>query len=69
MPGLFPGEPAPVTQPGPRGILLAGLSVTFLFLATIAVVLRIYCRRLKRAGLGADDYWIIVSLVVGAMSE
>ena len=31
--------------------------------AGLAVVLRLYCRRISRMKLGADDYLIILSLV------
>ena len=44
----------------------AELSITvgiLMVLAGLAVVLRLYCRRISRMKLGADDYLILLSLV------
>lgn len=46
-----------------RALKLLISSVVFLFLATSAVALRFISRRVKRVGLAANDYWIIVALV------
>ena len=37
--------------------------IFFAILATAAVIARLYTRRLLKAGLGADDWWIIVGLI------
>ena len=53
----------PVYGDESRPLKLLVLSVVFLFLATSAVALRFISRRVKRVGLAADDYWIIIALV------
>ena len=45
-----------------RPALIAG-SVVLITLDTFAVILRLWSRRVKRIGLAADDYTIIVALV------
>ena len=51
----------PVDQP-PQRTLIA-LPLVLLGVAAISVALRIYSRRLKKAGLGADDFLSILALV------
>ena len=46
-----------------RGVELLVITVIFLALATLAVIFRFVSRRMKRVGLAADDYMIIVALV------
>lgn len=43
--------------------LLFGINTTFLLLALIAVILRIYARRIKRASFVAEDYCVFVAMV------
>ena len=58
-----PPQPPPVTRPSMRGTVLVVLCFLFLFIATLAVVLRIYCRRLKGTSFARDDIWIVIALV------
>jgi hypothetical protein len=39
------------------------VSILFAVLATIAVLTRLWTRRLLKSGLGADDWWIIAGLI------
>lgn len=47
----------------PKGLNLVILSITFELMAILAVILRIYSRRLKKKSLQLNDYAIIVALV------
>ena len=58
QPGNLPPEYLAQTR-GPR--VVAGAAVVF-SLATIAVICRIWARRMKRLPLGADDWWAIAAL-------
>lgn len=42
---------------------IVGGSILLIVVATIAVVLRLVARRIKRTAWGADDYTIVLSLV------
>ena len=42
---------------------LVSFSVVFLFLNTLVVALRLYCRRISTARLWWDDVFIFISLV------
>ena len=44
--------------------LLFGFNTTFLLLALVSVILRIYARRIKRASFVAEDYCVFVAMVV-----
>lgn len=46
-----------------KGPAIVGGSILLIVFATIAVVLRLVARRIKRTAWGADDYTIVVSLV------
>lgn len=46
-----------------RGMQVIMVTAVFLFIATLFVILRLIARRIKRAPLGADDYWIFAALV------
>lgn len=39
------------------------VNILFPILATIAVLARLWTRRLLKTGLGADDWWIIAGLI------
>lgn len=45
--------------------LLFGINTTFLALALIAVALRIYARKLKRAPFVIEDWLVFAAMVVG----
>ena len=47
-----------------RQIAALGLMIPFVLLAILAVICRFLSRRLKRAAIGADDYVIIVGLIL-----
>lgn len=46
-----------------RGIEVIMVTAVFLFIATLFVFLRWLARRINKAPLGADDYWIFAALV------
>lgn len=46
-----------------KGPAIVGGSILLIVFATIAVVLRLVARRIKRTAWGADDYTIVLSLV------
>lgn len=46
-----------------KGPAIVGGSILLIVFATIAVVLRLVSRRIKRTAWGADDYTIVLSLV------
>ena len=46
-----------------RGKDILSSFVVCVCLATIAVILRLVARRVSKAALKADDYWILISLV------
>ena len=50
------------------GERLYALSIFFLVLATVAVIGRFICRRLKRVRPGIDDWLMAVSLVKGNLA-
>ena len=43
--------------------LIVGINITSLVFATIAVILRVWARHLRRATLTAEDYLILLALV------
>ncbi|KAL8684373.1 MAG: hypothetical protein Q9218_008319, partial [Villophora microphyllina] len=45
-----------------RGGELVATVTVMLIIATLAVVLRLYARRISAAKLGPDDYWILIAL-------
>lgn len=53
-----------IIKPSRDGATLIALSVITATLATIAMVLRLWARRLMRIKLGLDDYLALASLVV-----
>ena len=46
-----------------KGPAIVGGSVVLIVVATVAVVLRLVSRRMKRTAWGSDDYTIVLSLV------
>ncbi|KAL8866696.1 MAG: hypothetical protein Q9174_006145, partial [Haloplaca sp. 1 TL-2023] len=50
-----------------RGGGLVATITILLIIAILAVVLRLWARKISRVRLGADDYWIIVSLVCSSV--
>ena len=43
--------------------LIFGVNITFFLLASIAVLLRVYARRIKRVSFASEDYFIFAALV------
>lgn len=39
------------------------VSILFAILATIAVLARLWTRRLLKTGFGADDWWMVAALI------
>ena len=46
-----------------RGWVLITVACVFAVLECVLVALRLYARKVSRAGLGWDDYWSIITLV------
>lgn len=51
-------------KPSRDGVALLAVSIVTAILATIAIVLRLWARRLMRIKLGLDDYLALASLIV-----
>lgn len=51
----------------PEGVKLLAVVVVFLTLAIIAVALRVWARRIKRAALQLNDYYIFLALVLALL--
>ena len=47
----------------PRGAFVVYFSIATAVVVTVAVMLRLLARHRSRAGFGADDWWIIGSLI------
>ncbi|KAL8636440.1 MAG: hypothetical protein Q9228_006164 [Teloschistes exilis] len=47
-----------------RGNELVATITIMLIIATLAVILRLYARRISAAKLGPDDYWILIALIL-----
>lgn len=43
--------------------LIFGVNITFFLLATIAVLLRVYARHIKRVSFVSEDYFVFAALV------
>ena len=43
--------------------VIVTVTVILCILATVAVALRLYCRRLQKLPLGGDDYCVLITLV------
>lgn len=54
----------PIIKPSRDGAALIALSVVTATLATVAMFLRLWARRLMRIKLGVDDYLALASLIV-----
>lgn len=54
----------PIIKPSSNGVALIALAVVTATLATIAMILRLWARRLLRVTLGLDDYLALASLIV-----
>lgn len=54
----------PIIKPSSDGVALMAISVVAATLATIAMILRLWARRLMRIALGLDDYLALASLIV-----
>lgn len=54
----------PIIKPSGDGVALIAISVVTATLATIAMILRLWARRLMRVTLGLDDYLALASLIV-----
>ena len=52
-----------VTKPAPLGVAVIVICTLFPFLATVAVCLRFYTRRINAIRLKADDWIILPALV------
>lgn len=53
-----------IIKPSSDGVALIAVSVVSAALATIAMILRLWARRLMRITLGLDDYLALASLIV-----
>lgn len=53
-----------IIKPSSDGVALIAVSVVTATLATIAMILRLWARRLMRITLGLDDYLALASLIV-----
>lgn len=54
----------PIIKPSSDGVALMAISVVAATLATTAMILRLWARRLMRIALGLDDYLALASLIV-----
>lgn len=54
----------PIIKPSNDGVALIAIAVVTATLATIAMILRLWARRLMRIALGLDDYLALASLIV-----
>ena len=47
----------------PRAVRILAVAITFAVLSTVFVAARLWARRIRKVGLGADDWLIIAALV------
>lgn len=60
---------APPATPSAQAQATTLASTVVSILALITVILRFITRKLTKAGLGADDWWILIGLIIMFLTE